>query len=449
MIRPEQASSHLFLSPIFTIPKKNGDLRLILNLKHLNHFIPKVHFKMEGVGLLPHMLMQGDWVVKLDLQEAFFAVPIHPTSQGLLSFVWQGRILSFTCLPFGLTSAPRIFTKLLKPVTAFLRERGVRLIIYIDDILVMAQSRSLAYHHLHLVVDLLELLGFIINYQKSILTPTQELIFLGLVVNSVDMSLSPGGKASEDQVRSQRSPVCHQPNIRSLTGEDGGSLQLMHSSSSASTLALQTPSGIEKRHRSRWRLQPYRFPLKWCTRGAVLVDHPSIGCERPASRLPFSRHHDLHGCFDLGLGSHFRSGGDRRSLVQPGEVIPYQLFGITCCLVRCASTSWEPDRQIHTTLDGQLDSYCLRESHGRNPFISAISIGSRDVALGLTRAMHHEGQAHCGQREHQSRRMVQGVQGQVGLETEPPAVSPDQSLVGPFGHRSLCDAPVNSSQQVL
>ena len=126
MIRPEQASSHLFLSPIFTIPKKNGDLRLILNLKHLNHFILKVHFKMEGVGLLPDMLMQGDWMVKLDLQEAFFAVPIHPTSQGLLSFVWQGRILSFTCLPFGLTSAPRIFTKLLKPVTAFLRERGVR-----------------------------------------------------------------------------------------------------------------------------------------------------------------------------------------------------------------------------------------------------------------------------------------------------------------------------------
>jgi hypothetical protein len=51
-----------FLSPIFTIPKKRGEHRLTLNLKALNKFIPKQHFKMEGGHLLGDLLLQGNWM---------------------------------------------------------------------------------------------------------------------------------------------------------------------------------------------------------------------------------------------------------------------------------------------------------------------------------------------------------------------------------------------------
>lgn len=57
-----------------------------------------------------------------------------------LRFLWKGLTYEFQCLPFGLSSAPRTFTKLLKPVMAILRQRGLRSVIFIDDILLMAQS---------------------------------------------------------------------------------------------------------------------------------------------------------------------------------------------------------------------------------------------------------------------------------------------------------------------
>ena len=74
------------------------------------------------------MLQPGDWLVKINLKEAYFTIPIHPSFQDLLSFQFQ-----FTCLPFGLSCTPRVFTKVMKPIVAFLRERGV--FHHIDDIL--------------------------------------------------------------------------------------------------------------------------------------------------------------------------------------------------------------------------------------------------------------------------------------------------------------------------
>ena len=70
-------------------------------------------------------------------------------------------------------------------MVAFLRQRGVRLVIYIDDILIMADTKEKAAAHLILTLDVLEYLGFLINYDKSIVEPTQLIDFLGFLVNSV------------------------------------------------------------------------------------------------------------------------------------------------------------------------------------------------------------------------------------------------------------------------
>ena len=57
-----------FFSSVFTIPKKNGEHRLILNLKRLSQFVPSQHFKMEGVNLLNDLLQPGDWMINVDLK---------------------------------------------------------------------------------------------------------------------------------------------------------------------------------------------------------------------------------------------------------------------------------------------------------------------------------------------------------------------------------------------
>ena len=105
-----------FLSTIFLRKKKTGGYRLILNLKNLNQYISNHHFKMESLTSAILLMTPGCYMASVDLQDAYYSVPINEKCQKYLKFSWQGELFQFTCLPNGLASAPRLFTKLLKPV---------------------------------------------------------------------------------------------------------------------------------------------------------------------------------------------------------------------------------------------------------------------------------------------------------------------------------------------
>ena len=110
-------------------------------------------------------------------------------------FSFKETTYQFKCLPFGLACAPWVFTKTLKPVAAQLRQLGVRLIVYIDDILLLAESKELARDHVIGLAYLLENLGFVVSKSKCVLEPTQTIEFLGFTVCSVQQELSlPSGK---------------------------------------------------------------------------------------------------------------------------------------------------------------------------------------------------------------------------------------------------------------
>jgi len=83
----------------------------------------------------------------------------------------------------------RVFTKLLKPILAMLRHQGVRLVMYLDDILIMSQSREELMKHLSMITSLLELLGFVVNREKCQLIPTQLIQYLGFMVDSREMKI--------------------------------------------------------------------------------------------------------------------------------------------------------------------------------------------------------------------------------------------------------------------
>ena len=176
-----------FISSIFVVPKKDGRNCPVVNLKPLNQYLVYEHFKMEGTHMLRDLLTM--------LKDAYLTVPIWKDHQTFLRFVWKNSLLEFCCFPFGLATAPRVFTKLMKPVVAALRQRGIRLIIYLEDILIMIESYDLALQHAASALNFLEGLGFIVNYQKSQLKPCQELEFLGFLINSNTLSLQlPGEK---------------------------------------------------------------------------------------------------------------------------------------------------------------------------------------------------------------------------------------------------------------
>jgi hypothetical protein len=91
----------LLLINIFLVQTKTGDFRPVINLKPLNQFVDKIQFKMEHIQMVLNAISPGDYMVSLDLKDAYFSVPIFQPHRKYLRFLWQSKLFEFTCLPFG------------------------------------------------------------------------------------------------------------------------------------------------------------------------------------------------------------------------------------------------------------------------------------------------------------------------------------------------------------
>ena len=105
-------------------------------------------------------------------------------------FRWKDLPFQSDVMPFGLNSAPRIFTKLFKPILRLLRSQGMLLIIYLDHILLIAPTAYLCLAQGKFLMKQLQDLGFLVNINKSVLTPTPRIIFLVFLRDSVNMTIS-------------------------------------------------------------------------------------------------------------------------------------------------------------------------------------------------------------------------------------------------------------------
>ena len=134
---------------------------------------------METLTSVITALHPGDWLAAIDLKDAYFHVPIHQYQWKYLRFAIQGKVYQYRVLPFGLTTSPRVFTKILAPVMGFIREMSIQVHPFLDDILIVAESLALLHRHVQTVMLVLMDAGYLINVKKSHLVPSQDLVFLG------------------------------------------------------------------------------------------------------------------------------------------------------------------------------------------------------------------------------------------------------------------------------
>ena len=116
---------------------------------------------------------------------------MHQAVRKYLRFVVNKKVYQFTCLPFGLATSPREFTKLLRPVVSLLRQQGVKLHVYLDDWLIRADTPEQAQLHTQTTIRVLQFLGWIITYEKSDLTPSQDFQFIGMQFNTRRFTVAP------------------------------------------------------------------------------------------------------------------------------------------------------------------------------------------------------------------------------------------------------------------
>ena len=147
--------------------------RPVIDLNRLNTFLHVEKFKMETPESIRTSLILGEWVSSIELSDTYLHIPIRPNSRKYLRFCYKSQVFQFTSLPFGLATAPQVFTMIVKEVKLMALSRGLRIHQYLDDWLIRSQSQEEAQVNTQAVVDLTQSLGWIINQEKSELKPTQ------------------------------------------------------------------------------------------------------------------------------------------------------------------------------------------------------------------------------------------------------------------------------------
>ena len=173
-----------YVSQIFTVPKANGKLRLVIDLRIINQHINNKKFVYEDINTVLEVVKPGDHLITLDIKNSFFHVPISPDYSQYLSFSWKGRYYSWLVLPFGLSVSPYYWSKCNRAVITHLRHKhNLSTVCYVDDYIVsdvidyILQSKNV-------LINTLEQLGYFINFEKSSLDPACQKRYIGYDIDT-------------------------------------------------------------------------------------------------------------------------------------------------------------------------------------------------------------------------------------------------------------------------
>ena len=194
----------IHISPLGLVPKsgQQGKWRLIMDLSSPRgysvndgidpHLCSLKYAAIDQAVTFIHLIGKGTLLAKLDLKSAYRRVPVRRADQNLLGFRWQGKIYTDTALPFGLRSAPKIFSAVADALSWAMICNGVDFFIhYLDDFLFFGPptSATTSLASLHQAIHICTLLKFPVAPEKTVV-PTDRLVFLGIEINTSSGMLS-------------------------------------------------------------------------------------------------------------------------------------------------------------------------------------------------------------------------------------------------------------------
>jgi hypothetical protein len=105
----------MVVSPLGVLRKRGAaKLRLTVNIRYVNRHLGKKAFKIEELKDLAFMAERGDHAVSYDLMSGYYHVDLHPRSRTFVGFKWEGQYFVYNCLPFGLSTTPCFFLKVMR-----------------------------------------------------------------------------------------------------------------------------------------------------------------------------------------------------------------------------------------------------------------------------------------------------------------------------------------------
>ena len=203
------------------------------------------------------------------------------------------------------------FTKLLKPVISLLQSRGIRIVIYLDDMLILDQSPDRVATAFHSIVKMLTQLGFLIKQEKCSQVPTQRIEFLGSLINSTDMLQAvPSEKLHNIQVecrKAYQNRYMLMTELSALLGRMIHCTQMGLAQAPLHYRALQRQLQLPEQNED--------FLIKGLINRPPMVDLTSNKSIQQHSINPTSiRYGHIHGCFHQGMGSPMQWNTNGRTL---------------------------------------------------------------------------------------------------------------------------------------
>ena len=157
---------------------------MILNLKSLNENMPYINFKMDTIKSTLTLVTANCYMAKVDPKDTYYFVSILPEHQKNLKFYFRGKLYQFTCLSNGICWGSSKFTKLLKFSLSYLSLQQVTVAGFIDNLITMGRSFVECERNIKFILTLLDILGFVVEPDKSIFVPTRSNEYLGFVIDS-------------------------------------------------------------------------------------------------------------------------------------------------------------------------------------------------------------------------------------------------------------------------
>ena len=400
--------------------------------KQAQHF--STHRKVQNVRT---SLIPGEWVSSIYLSDAYLHIPIHPNSRKYLRFCYKSQVFQFTSLPFGLATAPQVFTMIVKEVKLMALSRGLRIHQYLDDWLIRSQSQEEAQVNTQAVVDLTQSLGWIINQEKSELKPTQVFSFVGYEYH-LDSALV---KPTQERWLKLQDLILRLKSKRVLTARC-----LMSLIGLLASTEKMVPEG-------RLHMRPFQFHLKEHWRYPQSLDNLLPWTEAIAAHLDWWQNPsnvmkgaDLHpkdhsiqlftDASKEGVGCSLRSKFYKGSVVRSGKKATHKCPRIEGGLPGPSRLQGPVPEPNSASCDGQLNCGSLHQQTRRNTLSRDVCSPVEDHDLVPSLPHNIESQAHSRVPECDGRLTVQ-VQPSLSHSPEPQTSTVRISCPRPkgLGHR--------------
>ncbi len=169
-----------YVSPIFIVPKKTGDVRIVFDYRILNMITEKLFHPIPRRDRLLHRFKNKNFITSLDMKGGYWHIPIKPEHRKRTAFVFDGDVYCWNVMPFGPKNAPMYFQSTMQKIFDGLDY----VLVYIDDISIVSETLAEHKQHLKEVFDRIQAHNIKLRLDKCIWGAT-ETEYLGFVVNKI------------------------------------------------------------------------------------------------------------------------------------------------------------------------------------------------------------------------------------------------------------------------